>query len=105
MAEIMHKKPAVAGLLKQGLVFGLNPEGMDEPREITQQSQEDVNKERPTDTFPQQYAKRRQNDSKNDSPESHSYSCSFAGVVSDLFLLSLVAERQSATRHTGLYLA
>jgi len=90
----------------RGLAFGLHPEGVDQAREITEQRQNDVEDKRPAQTFPDQYAKRRKKDSKNDSPESHSYSCIvFAGFVSDLFLLSLVAEPQSATLHTGLYLA
>ena len=49
-------------------------EGVDQAWNIAQQGQNNVENKRPAETFPQQYSQRRQNDSKNDSPETHTHS-------------------------------
>ena len=53
------------------LLFGLDPERMDQAGEVTQQGQNNVEDERAANPFIQQYTQRGQDDGKNDSPKAH----------------------------------
>ncbi|AHM79771.1 hypothetical protein UUU_17700 [Klebsiella pneumoniae subsp. pneumoniae DSM 30104 = JCM 1662 = NBRC 14940] len=53
---------------------------MDQARNIAQQGQNDIENKRPAEAFSQQHTQRRQNDSENDSPESHNLSLRLTSI-------------------------
>lgn len=56
------------------LVASLHPEGMNQPRNITAQRQNDIQDKSKANTFAQQYAQWRQQDRENYSPKAHNVS-------------------------------
>ena len=61
-------------LWKEILITRLYPKGVDQTWNVAQQRQNDIKDKRPAESFSQQYAKWGQNNSENDSPETHTNS-------------------------------